>query len=398
MSDDHFRFSEAITRAGLAALAASAFALPLVQRLQLTDSLEAFGSYVLARESLTHALFDVDTSPFKDLISEKLRPNEKREGDITVAELLPLTCIESNAGLSLGTTVQTATVNVTVPVPDESNSLPTDADIPGKDSLLNDPSAGRAKVDSSAVAPMSPVDVSAKTPKPPSGLTVSLIQPCPGVQELTQPLATLFNDQLLERARNLHNDFEMQIYRWELARWRVESRAALQMNIGTRPVSLDGSERYRNLTIEEIRSLAKEPAMTLAGFSTAVKDTMNVQAPYGSASISANTAGLLTEIAILIFTTYFCFVARTGVEQRAFEGPSTLFSIYSWSRSAKTIFVTLAFTPSIAAISLAMTMRGTNQSIAIFLMSVSFFSTLNIVDTFFKITNRSERKGAVASS
>ena len=64
------RYSDACTRSAIAAFAAAAICFSLAARLSAVKGLEAYGSYVLARETLDVGLDDWASSPYRSQLVE----------------------------------------------------------------------------------------------------------------------------------------------------------------------------------------------------------------------------------------------------------------------------------------------------------------------------------------
>jgi hypothetical protein len=185
------RYSEACTRSGVAALVVAALAFSFTQRLAKVEALEAFGSYVLARELLDASLEGLTTSDFWSTTALVLKRDPSESEKITIGELATIECVtSSDKGRYARKRVAW-------------NSAPR--------------RRGWSPI-ATALAQSSPTPLNKGEPQSPNNvgvvpaahsaphLDLAVTEPCPGLDDLSNALARLWDEPKIELARTYSND------------------------------------------------------------------------------------------------------------------------------------------------------------------------------------------------
>jgi hypothetical protein len=366
------RYSEACTRAGIAALATAAFTFTVSQRLASVEYLNAFGSYVLGRELLDIALSELMGSDNWPAIVAELDTEHRTGESIQVGELARLECLD-DGGLHK-------------PKPSTSGAVPTQITIP---IAIGD---SQKKADKGAAVPASTVGVDDagksapapdRRPMPPSAanarplpptVTLNLVIPCPGVEELKAALKRLSDDTVLWKARALSGGAESEVYRWQLANYR----AFLRNSRSSSDVPAPFHEQHLRLQIAQLRALNLQPRTTVREYTDMLRERILIGTPYSSITQGAGTAALLAQLVSVVLVAYFLLNVLAARSRSVLFAPGTLFGTTCANLFGKFFIALLLGLPAACSIHMAARIGSEHQFAASALSSVIVGLTLVI--------------------
>lgn len=328
MSDLVFRYSAACVRSGIAALVATAISITLAQRLAVVEPLNALGSYILGRELLNVSINEMVGSSNWPLLLSALGKDLNDAESVTLAQLQGLECHLTRDGYSVRP--------------------------------LRPP---RAAIEVSSPRPRSPIGsaFAQAAPMPPSDVVIDTQVPCPGLEQIDDALRRISDDQVIEKARTLSNESNLELYRWQLARNRIFSKAQVSPRTVTQGVAITESSKFRWLTLRELRELDSIPYTSVQQFTAIVNAQMIVSTPYAAVSQGANAASVLVQWATFIFVAYFFLNVRAAIVGGALIQQGSVFATVMSGYFGKSFFVLVHHFPPAAAIYLVLQMSGTEM-------------------------------------
>lgn len=353
------RYSEACTRSGVAALVVAALAFSFTQRLAKVEALEAFGSYVLARELLDASIEGLTTSDFWSTTASALKRDPSESERITIGELATIECVmSSDKGRYARKRVA---LNPTHQRRWDWNPIAT--------ALAQ---ASPTPRDKSAPQTPSNVGVIPAAPSAPR-LDLAVTEPCPGLEDLSNALARLWDEPKIELARTYSNDTNIELYRWQLKRNHVAGRISITDGTG---------DRFSRLDIVSLRQLNQTPRTTVQQFSMLVRERMIVTGPYSPDSQSVNVAAILSELAILVLATYFFLHYRAAQRAGVLSAAGSLFDTLWAHWLGRVFYLAMLLVPAMAALHLALNMSGFDRTIALTLAIGSGLLTVSLAVSF----------------
>lgn len=346
-SDLSARYSDACKRSGLAALLAAAIAFTLAQRLAVVEPLNAFGSYLTAREILKLAVDELTASSFWPHMLANA-PSGIDADDVTLGQLAAVECVRSSKG------------NHVRPVRSRSSPLEVSRN------RVPSPVAAAIAQEPEQTRPMSPADVDVRAaPMPPADVLIESIESCPGLRDIYLALETLAFDPSIQTARRLSTEADLELYGWQVARNRVYEKAAARLPRSPDILRVGFDPRHAALALRDLRELNGHPHITQSQYTALANSLLIVATPYAAVNQGVNSASLLAHAALFVFVAYFALNLRAARASGALRAPGSLFALLGADNWGRAFLVLVMPLPAAAAVYLAVQMTGTERVIGI---------------------------------
>lgn len=358
------RCSSACARAAITALILSAIALSMIQPIKELLALNALVKYTFLREQLRIELDELENDfNWKSLQDSKFGIQAVMEWSI--AKLLEYECKDP----------------------------PTE---PKEKSTTETPDINQTKLKEKKPIISIPDDVPPSAPSVPKGFGV--VRRLYNIRKISSILFELGNLEMIRLARSASYMSNIQIYNWELLRYRI-----LQENTGLIPVG-KGISTFRSdqsppkfytedrtyfnrdtlleyLTLHNVRELSNYRFPDTKDLDLSIRDRAKFILPSLKQPIAFTSAIIFIEFGIALSVLYFWVYQREAQSSNTYPAPGTMFGVFSRTYLTKLIFLILSVLPLAASVLLAIYATPLTYISIVFAVLVSIFSVLIVKES-----------------
>ncbi|MGH8226524.1 MAG: hypothetical protein ACREU3_01250 [Steroidobacteraceae bacterium] len=344
--------SKACVRAALAALALAVIALGIAGKLTAVPGFEAYAELELAWSSLNLQLTGLLESQCWLKYAASL-PADVEIQQTTFAQLEAIRC---------GSDSQTPT-SVLV----QGGALPSIAiPQPKATTIVAVPRGHILKVTGAKGA----------APGVVTNVRLQIWGPLDYVSALKQTLGTLWNEQVLGEAQGFNNAVaKEEIYRWEVARWRVEQRTArIPPVITSKKPNAHGPTKFDGLSLSDLKFLVNEGHPPLENLNRDMAQDFRASLPNGPLDVDLFTAAIVVALGVALFMVILSAYVRAAVAADIVESPGTIFHALLGMRRFESIALLVLIVPPVCLALLELSIR--QLDVASVIVGLSMLVTL----------------------
>jgi hypothetical protein len=363
------RLSEVCVKIMLAALVLSALAFGLAEKFHDAAAFEAFAKYEIARETLDAQVSDLQNDPCWQRYI-RAQPREADAAHLSLLELNTIQCSDQSPNqVAVGITI------LDVP-PDNADPY-----------ALSQPSQAPAVQPSLSQPPRQDMrkrnDLS-RRPMPPTNLQVWIA--AISADQLVSTLHVLWDDALLATAKKYSAVAAEDIYRWELFRLHLQTRADLRrVASGSSGEPASVQYPFSQLRISDLEQITRLAHGGLGDLDRVLRDNFRAFLPETSMGVRIGTAAQVVSAGLAILMTIFAAYIRAAINAEAVSTKGTVFSVLIGSRGFEIAGLVLICIPAASLASLTSAIDWPSQisyvaaTCALIVFGVTTFIALRIV-------------------
>jgi hypothetical protein len=358
-SDRAHKLSDVCVKILLAGLAFSATAFALAERIREIPPFEAFGKFVLARETLTAQIADLEEDPCWKLYSTALS-DPTAVLHTTLRELHQVQCSDQAPN-----TVRVGSKSIT---------------IGASHVLVLNPDGSEAVTPKIAKPPPAVSQVSSSViPATPTGFHTELWLPLPEAETISTTIKTLWDDSTLERAQRYSGVAAEEIYRWRLHRSRLFKRRVSAPQLGSSHPPTEATFDVSKLWIGDLKEIDNVSHTSLTELDRVLRDQFRAPLPDASYGVNIGTATQIVAAILTLLAAALQAYVRAACNADAKSTPGTVFHVLTGSLWGELVIYTVFTIPlaAVAYLDVAISVKGSAGvyfsvcAVAILIMTLS---------------------------